>query len=41
MISIWVMAAALARLLIDQVFAQVEFFSYFSNTGPQTSENLA
>jgi hypothetical protein len=36
MISIWVMAAALIQLLIDQEFAQVEFFSYFSNIGPQT-----
>jgi hypothetical protein len=36
MISIWVMAAALARLLIDLEFAQAEFFSYFSNIGPQT-----
>jgi hypothetical protein len=35
------MAAALAQLLIDQEFAQAEFFSYFSNTSPQTSENSA
>jgi hypothetical protein len=41
MISIWVMAAALIQQLIDQEFALTEFFSYFSNTGPQTSENSA
>jgi hypothetical protein len=35
------MAAALIQLLIDQEFVQAEFFSYFSNIGPQTSENLA